>query len=119
MFRLGLTTFALFFLVWAPAGFAQGKKNKADPTRSVQGTVSTAGDVGVKGAVVQLKNVKTLQIRSFITQENGPDVFVHYSAIASTGFRALNEGDEVEFEVVQGAKGPQAQSVKKISTTAG
>jgi cold shock protein len=55
----------------------------------------------------------------FITQENGPDVFVHYSAIASTGFRALNEGDEVEFEVVQGAKGPQAQSVKKISTTAG
>ena len=50
MFRLGLTTFALFFLVWAPAGFAQGKK-KADPTRSVQGTVSTAGDVGVKGAV--------------------------------------------------------------------
>jgi len=70
MFRLGLTTFALFFLVWAPAGFAQGKK-KADPTRSVQGTVSTAGDVGVKGAVVQLKNVKTLQIRSFITQEKG------------------------------------------------
>jgi cold shock protein len=52
----------------------------------------------------------------FITQENGPDVFVHYSAIASTGFRALNEGDQVEFEVVQGPKGPQAQSVKKIPT---
>jgi CspA family cold shock protein len=50
----------------------------------------------------------------FITQEDGPDVFVHYSAIASTGFRALNEGDQVEFEVVQGTKGPQAQSVKKI-----
>jgi cold shock protein len=50
----------------------------------------------------------------FITQENGPDVFVHYSAIASTGYRALDEGDQVEFEVVQGPKGPQAQSVKKI-----
>ena len=54
----------------------------------------------------------------FITQENGPDVFVHYSAIASTGFRALNEGDLVEFEVVQGPKGPQAQSVKKIPAPA-
>jgi cold shock protein len=52
----------------------------------------------------------------FIPRENGPDVFVHYSAIASTGFRALNEGDQVEFEVVQGRKGPQAQSVKKIPT---
>jgi cold shock protein len=50
----------------------------------------------------------------FITQENGPDVFVHYSAIASTGYRALDEGDQIEFEVVQGPKGPQAQSVKKI-----
>jgi CspA family cold shock protein len=55
----------------------------------------------------------------FITQENGSDVFVHYSAIASTGFRSLNEGDQVAFEVVQGTKGPQAQSVKKTPTTTG
>ena len=54
----------------------------------------------------------------FITQENGPDVFVHHSAITSTGFRALNEGDEVEFQVVQGPKGPQAQSVTKTGATA-
>jgi CspA family cold shock protein len=54
----------------------------------------------------------------FITQENGPDVFVHYSAIVETGFKSLNEGDEVEFEVTQGPKGPQAQSVKKTPTTA-
>lgn len=54
----------------------------------------------------------------FITQEDGPDVFVHDSAIASTGFRALNEGDEVEFQVVQGPKGPQAQSVTKTAPTA-
>ena len=50
----------------------------------------------------------------FITQDDGPDVFVHYSAIEESGFKSLTEGDHVEFEVTQGPKGPQAQSVKKI-----
>jgi CspA family cold shock protein len=54
----------------------------------------------------------------FITQENGPDVFVHYSAIDASGFKALTEGDEVEFNVTQAPKGPQAQAVKKVTTTA-
>jgi CspA family cold shock protein len=54
----------------------------------------------------------------FITQEDGPDVFVHYSAITSTGLRTLNEGDAVEFQVVQGPKGPQAQAVTKTAATA-
>jgi len=49
----------------------------------------------------------------FISQEDGPDVFVHYSAIEASGFRSLNEGDAVEFQVVQGPKGPQAQAVKR------
>ena len=52
----------------------------------------------------------------FIAQENGPDVFVHYSAIIETGYKSLNEGDEVEFQITQGPKGPQAQSVKKSGT---
>jgi len=47
----------------------------------------------------------------FITREGGPDVFVHYSAIQSDGFRNLDEGQKVEFEVEQGAKGPQAANV--------
>jgi cold shock protein len=52
----------------------------------------------------------------FIRQDEGPDVFVHYSAIAASGFKSLNEGDPVEFQVTQGPKGPQAQSVTKVTT---
>ena len=47
----------------------------------------------------------------FIARENGPDVFVHYSAIQGDGFRNLTEGQQVEFAVEQGAKGPQAAEV--------
>ncbi|MEW6145413.1 MAG: cold-shock protein [Thermodesulfobacteriota bacterium] len=51
----------------------------------------------------------------FIEQDNGKDVFVHYSAIEGSGFRTLAEGDEVEFEVVESPKGLQASKVNKIS----
>jgi len=51
----------------------------------------------------------------FIQREDGPDVFVHYSAIKSEGFRTLNEGDLVEFDIVEGPKGLQAANVTKIS----
>ncbi len=50
----------------------------------------------------------------FITQEGGPDVFVHYSAIQGGGFRSLDEGDTVEFEVVEGQKGKQASNVTRV-----
>ncbi len=51
----------------------------------------------------------------FITPEDGSkDCFVHYSAISGSGFRSLSEGDQVEFEVVQGAKGPSAENVQKV-----
>jgi CspA family cold shock protein len=50
----------------------------------------------------------------FITRNDGPDVFVHYSAIQADGFRNLEEGDRVEFSVEQSAKGPQASNVVKL-----
>jgi CspA family cold shock protein len=51
----------------------------------------------------------------FISHEGGPDVFVHFSAIQGNGFKSLAEGDRVEFEIVQGQKGPQAADVTKAS----
>lgn len=50
----------------------------------------------------------------FIEQENGNDVFVHYSAIQGNGFKSLAEGDKVQFEITEGPKGPAAANVQKI-----
>lgn len=50
----------------------------------------------------------------FIQQENGPDVFAHFSAIVSDGFKTLAEGQKVEFEVTDGQKGPQAQNIQPL-----
>jgi CspA family cold shock protein len=51
----------------------------------------------------------------FISQaEGGPDVFVHFSAISGEGYKSLDEGQAVEFEVTQGPKGPQASNVVKV-----
>lgn len=50
----------------------------------------------------------------FIEREGGSDVFVHFSAIQEDGFKSLEEGQEVEFEIVEGSRGPQAANVVKI-----
>ena len=50
----------------------------------------------------------------FIKQEDGPDVFVHYTGIAGGGFKSLAEGERVDFEIVEGDKGPNAVNVKAI-----
>jgi CspA family cold shock protein len=50
----------------------------------------------------------------FIEQEDGPDVFVHYSGISGDGFKSLNEGDKVTFDVEQGQKGPSAVNVTVV-----
>ena len=51
----------------------------------------------------------------FIGRDDGPDLFVHYTAIVGEGYKTLNEGDRVKFEIVQGPKGPQASNVVKLS----
>jgi CspA family cold shock protein len=50
----------------------------------------------------------------FLERADGGDVFVHFSAIQGEGFRTLNEGDQVEFEIVEGARGPQAANVVRV-----
>lgn len=66
----------------------------------------------LKGTVKWFNNAKGF---GFIGREDGPDVFVHYSAIQNEGYKSLQEGDQVEFEIVEGQKGPQAGNVAKIA----
>ncbi len=70
------------------------------------------GGIALKGKVKWFNESKGF---GFIEQDNGKDVFVHYSAIEGAGFRTLAEGDEVEFEVVESPKGLQASKVNKVS----
>ncbi len=62
----------------------------------------------VKGTVKWFNEAKGF---GFIEQNSGPDVFAHYSSITGSGFKTLAEGQQVEFNVTQGQKGPQAENI--------
>ena len=64
-----------------------------------------------KGTVKWFNNQKGF---GFICDENGKDIFVHYSGVNMEGFKSLNEGDSVEFDIIEGEKGPQAINVTKV-----
>jgi len=66
----------------------------------------------VKGSVKWFNDQKGY---GFVTQEDGTDIFVHFSAIQGEGFKTLHEGQEVEFDVTDGPKGAQASNVRSIS----
>jgi cold shock protein len=75
--------------------------------------VSVRRPIEVRGIVKWFNNSKGY---GFIGRDDGPDIFVHYSAITGDGYRTLQEGDPVDFEIVQGPKGPQAANVSKPSS---
>ena len=92
---------------WAVCFFILGERdlhNKKVPT----------GEHGVKMAEGTVKWFNDAKGFGFIEQDNGPDVFVHFSEIQGDGFKSLAEGDRVSFEVTQGQKGPQSASVRRI-----
>jgi CspA family cold shock protein len=89
-------------------GFFYGRFLATDNLKADQGGTQVAR---LQGKVKWFNNAKGY---GFIGQDGGADVFVHYSAIQGEGFKTLQEGDTVEFEVVQGQKGPQADKVTKL-----
>jgi CspA family cold shock protein len=83
--------------------------------RAFLGDLQKEGETHVerlKGTVKWFNNAKGY---GFLGRDDGPDVFIHYSAITTEGYKSLQEGDKVEFEIVQGQKGPQAANVTKSS----
>jgi CspA family cold shock protein len=86
-----------------------GRCHAAPRAAQLQGREST---MRITGKVKWFNNAKGY---GFIERDGGSDVFVHFSAVQGNGFRTLEEGQAVEFEIVDGPKGPQAGNVTKVS----
>jgi cold shock protein len=101
---------AFFFVLASPAHQSDGPRTRQYwwPQPSASQEEET---MRITGKVKWFNNAKGY---GFIEREGGSDVFVHYSAIQGSGFRSLEEGQNVEFEIVDGPKGPQAGNVVRI-----
>jgi CspA family cold shock protein len=95
------------------------------PLAQSQGEGSISSDAGekewsqvaqYKGTVKWFNNAKGY---GFLGRDGGADVFVHYSSIQREGYKSLKEGDEVEFDIIEGSKGPQADQVARLKEMAG
>jgi CspA family cold shock protein len=93
-------------------GRARVKKAKRGNAVGFAAILARARTMRITGKVKWFNNAKGY---GFIEREGGNDVFVHFSAIQGSGFRTLEEGQAVEFEIVDGPKGPQAGNVTKPS----
>jgi CspA family cold shock protein len=100
---------AVFFYVRPASPRAAGRCHAALRAALLQGRKST---MRITGKVKWFNNAKGY---GFIERDGGSDVFVHFSAVQGNGFRTLEEGQAVEFEIVDGPKGPQAGNVTKAS----
>jgi CspA family cold shock protein len=105
-------TRGLFFVPWGAQAreFPGAVGSRGGDAANLQGRKSTM--TRIQGKVKWFNNAKGY---GFIERESGSDVFVHFSAIQGNGFRTLEEGQAVEFEIVDGPKGPQAGNVTKAS----
>jgi cold shock protein len=95
------------------SGVESKRPDEPEPANNKQGRVKLAQ---YRGTVKWFNNAKGY---GFLGREGGPDVFVHYSSIQSDGYKSLKEGDEVEFDIIQGTKGPQADQVTRLRDAPG
>jgi CspA family cold shock protein len=117
MFLLGHLLPFFRFLATGGEGVPASRSLHADAGVLNSSTSVAAADTDttrmarIKGTVKWFNDAKGF---GFLAREGGPDVFVHFSAIQSNGFKSLAEGDAVEFEIVDGQKGPQASDVQTV-----
>ncbi len=109
--RFDKAAVAVFFLCpGSRQSWGQGGHQASSSSKERRGAQGRGSTMRIQGKVKWFNNAKGY---GFIERDSGSDVFVHFSAIQGNGFRTLEEGQAVEFEIVDGPKGPQAGNVTK------